>query len=40
MNAWTVIVADAIHVGGIVYLTLYFLRTLRRPVPDDAGVGP
>lgn len=34
MSAWTVVIADAMHVAGILYLTWYWLRTLLQPVPD------
>jgi hypothetical protein len=34
MNAWTIIIVDAMRTAGTIYLWLYLLRTLRRPVPE------
>ena len=32
MSVWTFIIANAMHTAGSVYLWLYLLRALRRPV--------
>ncbi len=37
MSTWIFLVADAMRNAGTVYLWLYLLRTLRRPVAAEAS---